>query len=310
MRILVTGAGFIASHVVPLLGEMGHSITLFDRFGQAGPVEGSWQAGCRIVRGDVCDRAQVEREVRAHDGVIHLAGLLGTSETIDDPFPSVRVNIEGTLNVLEACRPTQGNAPAPRAVVTTLGNHVMQNTYSITKSCAERFVLMYNRELGTRAALVRAYNAYGARQKRQPVRKLIPHCISCALEGRPIEVFGTGEQQIDLVAAHDVAVVLVRALLHPHDAYDAVLDAGTGRAVTVNEVAHFVNETLGNRAGVRHLPMRPGELAMSVIVGEPATLEPLGLRAADFTPWEAGLRDTIEWYRSHPEILDLVPQSS
>jgi len=302
MRILVTGAGFIASHVVPLLKDLGHSVTLLDRRRLGGFPEDPWHAGCRFVEGDVCDRAQIAREVSEHDGVIHLAGLLGTSETIEDPLLSVRVNIEGTLNVLEACRPAQPNAPAPRAVVTTLGNHFMQNAYSITKSCAERFALMYNRELGTRAAVVRAFNAYGARQKRHPIRKLIPHCIAAALEGRPIEVFGTGEQQIDLVDARDVAVVLVRALTLPHDVYDSVIEAGTGRAVSVNEVARFVNETLGNRAGVRYLPMRPGEPEMSVVVADTSTLAPLGIDAADFTPWQHGLRGTMAWYRDHQVV--------
>jgi nucleoside-diphosphate-sugar epimerase len=302
MRILVTGAGFIASHVVPLLKDLGHSVTLLDRRRPGGFPEDPWHAGCRFVEGDVCDRAQIAREVSEHDGVIHLAGLLGTSETIEDPLLSVRVNIEGTLNVLEACRPAQPNAPAPRAVVTTLGNHFMQNAYSITKSCAERFALMYNRELGTRAAVVRAFNAYGARQKRHPIRKLIPHCIAAALEGRPIEVFGTGEQQIDLVDARDVAVVLVRALTLPHDVYDSVIEAGTGRAVSVNEVARFVNETLGNRAGVRYLPMRPGEPEMSVVVADTSTLAPLGIDAADFTPWQHGLRGTMAWYRDHQVV--------
>jgi UDP-glucose 4-epimerase len=307
MRILVTGAGFIASHVVPLLKDLGHTVTLFDRHRPGGSPDDAWHAGCRHVQGDVCDRAQIAREVGEHDGVIHLAGLLGTSESIEDPLLSVRVNIEGTLNVLEACRPAPANAPAPRAVVTTLGNHFMLNAYSITKSCAERFALMYNRELGTRAAVVRAYNAYGARQKRHPVRKLIPHCIASALEGRPIEVFGTGEQQIDLVDARDVAVVLVRALTVPHDAYGAVLEAGTGQAVSVNEVARFVNEALGNRAGVRHLPMRPGEPEMSVVVADPSSLAPLGLSAADFTPGQQGLRGTMAWYRDHLELTNPAP---
>jgi hypothetical protein len=49
---------------------------------------------------------------------------------------------------------------------------------------------------------------------------------------------------------------------------------------------------------------------MSVIVADPSTLEPLGMGATDFTPWQQGLLGTIEWYRTHPEILDLVPVSS
>jgi nucleoside-diphosphate-sugar epimerase len=238
-----------------------------------------------------------------HDGVIHLAGLLGTSETIGDPYPSVRTNVEGTLNLLEACKPRKEKPSGTPAVITTVGNHFMLNTYSITKSCAERFALMYNRELGTRVAVVRAYNAYGARQAPGPVRKLIPSCVAAALDGTPIEIFGTGRQEIDLISVQDVALVLVRALTWPHQAYGVVLEAGTGCAVTVNDVAHYVNHKIGSNAGLRHVPMRPGEPEMSRVVADPRTLEPIGVSASRLTPWQKGLDETIEWYRAHPEFL-------
>jgi len=303
MRILVTGAGFIASHVTPLLREGGHAVTLLDHVATRGAADDGWWQGCERAQGDVRDAKLLRGLVQRHDAVIHLAGLLGTAERVHDPFPSVATNIEGTLNLLEACRPGPERPDGTPAVVTTVGNHFMLNTYSITKSCAERFALMYNRELGTRVAVVRAYNAYGERQKHEPIRKLVPSCIAAALAGRPIEVFGSGEQRIDMVDVRDVARVIVRAATGPCARHDVVLEAGTGMAVTVNEVADFVNRAAGSAAGLRHLPMRPGEPEMSEVVADPSTLSALGLSAAGFTPWRDGVGRTVAWYRANPAFL-------
>jgi len=302
MRILITGAGFIASHVTPLLQAEGHDVTLLDR--NQGMSEASWRNGCRFVVGDVSDSTFISKLVNEHDAVLHLAGLLGTAETIDDPYPSVQTNIVGALNVLEACMPRVGRTDGTSGVIITVGNYFMLNTYSITKTTAERFALMYNREHGTRVAVVRAYNAYGERQKHKPIRKLLPNCIAAALKGRPIEVFGSGEQKIDMISVRDVAKVLARALLHPHGTYDRILEAGTGRAVTVNEVVELVNQECGNGASIHRQPMRPGEPLLSVVVADPTTLQVLGLNPEEFTPWERGVPLTIEWYRAHPDFLE------
>lgn len=303
MRVLVTGAGFIASHTVPRLLARGYSVTLLDRRDLDSESTRSWASGCRILKGDVCDRPLIQDLVSKHDGVIHLAGVLGTSEMIEDPYPAVRINIEGTLNLLEACRPAPHRPDGVPAVLTSVGNHGMLNTYAITKKCAERLALMYNRELGTRAAVVRAYNAYGERQRSGPVRKLVPSCVALVQQGRPIEVFGSGEQRIDLVSVKDVAEVLCRALTVPHDSYDQVFEAGTGYPVTVNEVAAFIERMLGREVGIRHLPMRPGEPDMSEVVADPKTLAPLGVDPGHLIRWKEGLGETLDWYRNHPEFL-------
>lgn len=280
MRVLVTGGrGFIGRYVCSALEDHGHEPLVFDRHGDPD------------ILGDVRDGVAVTQAVAECDGVIHLAGVLGTQETIEDPMPAVEVNIGGGLNVFRAVR-----AYKVPAVYIAVGNHWMHNPYSITKTTAERFALMANAEWGTRIAVVRALNAYGPGQRSHPVRKIVPNLILPALRGEPIVIYGDGEQVMDMVWAGDVAEVLVRALIREHGVYDSVFQVGSGVPTTVNEIAAKVVALVG-QGHVEHVPMRPGEPPRSVVLGDPETLRPLGMGPEDLMPLDAGLKVTVESYR-------------
>jgi UDP-glucose 4-epimerase len=296
MKILVTGAGFIGSHVVERLLELGHEVSIFDRFPKK---REEWGNKVRTFLGDIRDREAVTEAVYQHDGVLNLAGILGTMETVDNPHPSVDTNIHGALNIFEGCRPNSMHKEGIRGVQIAVGNHFMNNTYSITKTTAERFALMFNKEHKTKIAVVRALNAYGEYQKHKPVKKITPNFIVRALRGEPIEIFGDGEQIMDMIYVKDVAEILIRALLGDHGCYDQIFEAGTGRRTTVNEIALLVNKLIGNNAGIRHLPMRAGEPERSIVLGNPSTLKPLGMSEQDLAPLEKGMEQTITWYRNH-----------
>ncbi len=281
MRILVTGGtGFIGRYVCDALRFDGHEpIT----FGVADHPD---------ILGDIRDASAVDLAVGASDAVVHLAGVLGTQETVDDPLPAVETNILGGLNVFKAI--ARYEVPA---VNIAAANHWMWNPYSITKKAAERFALMANKEWGTRIALVRGMNVYGPGQKAAPVKKIMPNLILPALEDRPIVIYGDGEQVMDMIWVEDVAEILVRALLQDHGVYGSVMDAGTGRETTVNELAQAVIEMVG-KGSIEHVPMRPGEPEHSVVLGDPATLEPLHFFPEDFLSLEDGLKRTIASYES------------
>lgn len=302
MKILVIGAGFIGGHVVERLLELGHNVSIFDRFRRDhnGAVEKA-----QVFLGDVRDREAVMEAIYLHDGVINLAGILGTMETVDNPHPSVNTNIHGALNVFEGCRPNKMHSNGIPGVQITVGNHFMNNTYAITKTTAERFAVMFNKEHNTRIAVVRGLNAYGEGQKHKPVRKITPNFVVRALQAKAIEIFGDGEQIMDMIYVKDLADILVRALLNDHRCYDTVFEGGTGRKTTVNEIANIVNVLTGNKAGVKYLPMRAGEPDRSVVLGDPSTLAPLGIFAKDLTPLEKGLEYTVRWYRDHYDWLNL-----
>jgi UDP-glucose 4-epimerase len=285
LRVLITGGtGFIGSYVVENLKARGHDVVLLDRSGRI-------REDVDVVLGDIRDAAGVMDAVSHCDAVMHLAGVLGTAETVEEPLPAVETNIIGGLNVFKAVR--RYGVPA---VNIAAANHWMRNPYSITKKAAERFALMANEEWGTRIALIRALNVYGPGQKAEPIRKLVPNLILPILRGEPVVIFGDGQQVSDMIYVEDVAELLVRALLWEHGCYDSVMEAGTGRATTVLEVAEAVIRELG-KGEIDMRPMRPGEIPNSIVLGDPGTLKPLGMKAEDLTTLEEGLGPTIEYYR-------------
>jgi len=281
------GSGFIGSHLVDKIIEEGDKPVIFDRF-----KKNDSNPKADIFLGDVCDAEAVNYIVGHTDASINLAGILGTMETVDNPAPSVKVNVLGALNYLQAVREND-----KKAVQITVGNHYMNNSYSITKSTAERLALMFNVEHGTKIGVIRALNAYGERQKHKPVRKVIPSFIHRALEGKPIEIFGNGEQIMDMIYVKDVADVLYRAMTTNYDYYK-VYEAGTGRKTTINEIAQIVSNCIPD-SEIKHIPMRAGEPDNSVVIGDPSTLWSLYGRVPKLTKIEDVMPDIVQWYREN-----------
>ncbi|KKQ13720.1 MAG: Nucleoside-diphosphate-sugar epimerase [Candidatus Daviesbacteria bacterium GW2011_GWA1_36_8] len=289
MKILVTGGnGFIGSHVVDNLLKKGHKVTVFDRRSYSPKL---W-SNVNYILGDIKDKEAVMEAVSTNDGVIHLAGVLGTSEAVTTAEESVNANIMGALNIYEAVK--KHNKPA---VTITVGNYTWNNTYAITKYTAERFALMYNKEFGTKIAVVRGLNVYGERQKHAPVKKVVPNFTLSALRNEPIEIYGDGEQLMDLIYAADTAEVLTRALLLDHGNYNSVFEAGSGAPVTVNDLANMIIKFAKSKSEIKYLPMRAGEPKRSITLGDPSTLESLAIRTQDLTPLEEGIRKTVIWYK-------------
>jgi nucleoside-diphosphate-sugar epimerase len=295
---LVTGGnGFIGSYVVEELKKRGHKVSVFDRR-RIEPFEGFF--------GDIKDATLVTDAVSHVDGVIHLAGILGTQETINNPRPAAETNILGGLNVIEAC--AQYDVPL---VSISVGNHWMQNTYSITKDTVARFVKMTQKYRGKQMGTVRALNAYGPGQKASApygpsrVRKVMPSFICRALSGEPIEIYGTGNQVMDMIHAHDVAWVLVSALdyLESSGSLPDDIEAGTGVDTTVNDIAEEVAKAVMNQSDVNvtvaHLPMRPGEDKDSVVLADTSTLAFLGITPDKLIQMKEGVPETVAYYKQY-----------
>jgi nucleoside-diphosphate-sugar epimerase len=296
MKVLVTGAqGFIGQYVVEELARRGYTPVEFDRYDK-----GARTPGAEFFLGDITDDVAVTEAVAHVDGFIHLAGVLGTQETIKNPNPAAFVNIQGGLNVFKAA--AQYNVPGVNIAV---GNHWMNNTYSITKSTMERFVAMFNTESGTKINIVRPTNCFGPRQVSFPpygpskVKKITPAFINAAIRNLPIGIYGDGNQVSDMIYVEDVAKTLVTAMEHAADGkvYDKAFEVGYGEPITVNEVAQTVIKVAGSTSTLEHSPMRPGEEVGGIVLADPSTLAPLGIFKKDFVTLEDGLARAIEYYR-------------
>ena len=286
-RILLTGgAGFIGLTLAEHLVRRDYEVLVFSRRGA------SRGGGMGTFLGDVTDPEAVIEAVGVCDAVVHLAGLLGTSESMNAPERYVEVNILGSLNVFEAAR-----LHARSCVNVSVGNYWENNPYAISKSGAERFAMMYNKELGANIVNLRLFNTYGPRQKARPARKLVPNAILAALEGKPIEVNGDGGQEIDLIYVDDVVETIEGALGWRVQDPDEIIELGTGRGVSVIEVVKTIIDLSGSSSEVLHRPMRSGEATGSRVVADVDQLLSAGMLDRPFTSLENGLQKTIAWYR-------------
>lgn len=239
MIVGVTGGdGFIGRVVERELLQRGHHPVCIDR-----------ATGINIV-----DAGSVRDALTGADGVIHLAGVLGTSELFQEPEKAVETNILGTISVLKACA-----AENVKYVGITMPQ-VWDNVYQVTKNAAVGLSTAWHKHFGVAVSHVRAYNVFGIGQKVGSPQKIVPTFAAAAWAKEKLPIWGDGLQTVDLVWVEDVARMLVDAL----DYGDCqTFDAGTGHQTTVKEVAalvwDFVNGEVDMDEHCKFYPMRKGE---------------------------------------------------
>lgn len=282
MNILVTGGtGFLGQHIVEALGAVGHASVVLGRR----PFRSSIP-GVKSAMSDIRDYEAVAEAVSKSDGVIHLSGLCGTELSLRYPSAFVKTNVLGSINVFDACR--FFNKPCIHASV---GNAERDSIYAISKYTAERLALMYSKEHGARILTVRIFNAYGEREKLRLGGKLVPTAVAAALDGRPILLYGDGQQTDDFIYAKDVAGALARAVTNHDLDPNRVWHLGTGKATTVREVAEMILRLTGSSSPITLSGRkRAGEDVTSAIADPARALVP----DYPYTPLEVGLRATID----------------
>lgn len=310
--IAVTGgSGFIGRWVSQRLLDAGHEVMVVDHHRHnyedlyPAPPVGS------VFLADVRDETAMY-EVAAHvDGIIHLAAVLGTQETISNPRPSAHTNIVGALNVFEAA--SQYDVPVVYAGV---GNHWMRDhgtgSYTISKTAAEDYARMFNAYRDGNISVVRPMNAYGPGQSvaapygTSRVRKIMPSFVCRALVGDPIQIYGDGTQISDCVYVEDVANVFATAMeraLETGSPLETPAMVGPAESHTVNEIAELVRqaayEATHKISDIEHLPMRPGEVPNAVVAADISTLLPLGIDAQKFVSLYDGIAETVGYYVQH-----------
>jgi UDP-glucose 4-epimerase len=275
-RVVVTGgAGFVGRALVPKLEAAGFDVTVLDR----------------SVAYDIRDRMACVQTIRGAWSVIHLAGVLGTDELFDAVHDAIHINVNGTVNVLDAC------VEAGARYVGISMPPVFPSVYTATKVCAQRLASAYHLAHGLPTCHVQAFNVFGPGQANGPghPRKIVPALSVEGWSRVPLKVWGDGTQTVDLIHVDDLADVFVDAL---EVTDDSTIEAGTGTAWSVNDVARLILNVTGSPAGVEHLPMRRGEVA-TYIRAEGVGWE--HLRRAPRLEVDQ-LEETIRSYRTHVTV--------
>ena len=311
-HVLVTGgAGFIGSHLVDrLLEEPGRRITVLDRLSTGGS-RANLEAHeedprFRLVIGDVVDAHTVRDLVGRVDQVIHAAAESHVDRSIEVPGEFLAANILGTQSLLEACRefgkrmlmistdevygsgdPAGGLFDEDHAVAP-------RSPYAASKAAADLLCQAYAVTYGANVTVVRGTNAYGPRQ----IERVVPTYAIAALEGRPIPVYGRGEQRREFLHVED----WVRAALLVLDRGESgvVYNIGAGHELSNLELARLICGLTGAPESlITFVPDRPGHDFRYGVAAD--RLLALGWRPG--IGFEEGLASTVAWYREHREWL-------
>lgn len=327
--VAVTGAGgFIGSHLVEELLHGGRRVRALVRYngrGTAGHLEevrahlsAADHDRLEIVLGDVTDARCMRELVRGCHRVFHLAALIGIPYSYRAPQSYVQTNIEGTLNVLEACREekvplllhTSTSEVYGTAQKTPMSEeHPLQaqSPYAATKIAADKLVESYTRSFGLPAVTVRPFNTYGPRQSQ---RAVLPTIIAQALSHECGEIrLGSLDPVRDLTYVSDT----VRAFVQLADADPAkvsgnVYNLGTGEGVSIGDLAQLVLQVLDVEKPIvpEQQRQRPAASEVLQLISDHRKVR----EAVDWqpqVPLASGIGNTADWILEH--LHDMHPES-
>ena len=277
-KYLVTGgAGFIGSHLCEALVAAGADVVIIDDFNDyyspaikeanvaslAGRVD--------IVRGDIRDDDLVRRTFAAHrfDGVFHLAARAGVRPSIADPRLYFSTNMDGTLNLLEACRhggvrdfifASSSSVYGVNTKVPFAESDLIHRTispYAATKLAGEQMCSNYAHLFGLRCMCLRFFTVYGPRQRPDLA---ISKFTAAILAGKPIDRYGDGSTSRDYTYVEDIVRGILAAAAYTEKSSFEIFNLGGSATTTLNELVALVEAATGKTAIIRVMPDQPGDV--------------------------------------------------
>ena len=303
-RALVTGgAGFIGSNLVRALLDHGDRVRVLDNFATGNRANlADIVAEIEIVEGDLRSYERVHTAVRGTDVVFHQGALGSVPRSVQDPLTTTAVNVEGTLNVLLAARDegvgrvvaassssVYGDGGTFPRVETQAPNPI--SPYAVAKLAAERFCVSFAHVYGLETVALRYFNVFGPRQDpTSQYAAVVPLFVRAIQEGRPVTIYGDGEQSRDFTYVANVVEANLMAA-EAEGAVGTVLNIAAGGSETVNTLADTIGRLLDLPVERSYASQRPGDVNQSWADIQRAR-ETIGFEPR--VGFEDGLRRTIE----------------
>jgi len=308
---LVTGtAGFIASKVAEQLLDAGHSVVGVDNMNDAYDVRlKEWRLariegreGFAPYRTDICDRPAMEKlfaDAGPFDAVINLAARAGVRQSVEDPWIYVDTNTTGTLNLLELCRTHEVKkfvlastsslygASNEMPYAETADTSRPLSPYAASKKGAEALCYTYHYLYDIDVTVNRYFTVYGPAGR--PDMSLF-RFVQWIFEGRPLQVYGDGQQSRDFTYVDDIARGTIAGLKPV--GYE-VINLGSDTPTILMDVIKYIEQKIGQPALFEYQPRHPADVtatwanidkARSMLGWDPQTT------------WQQGVDNLIDWY--------------
>lgn len=310
MRIVVTGAaGFIGSHLVERLIAAEHDVVGVDNFDcfydpalkRRNVADVLQSPRLRLIEGDIRD-PEVLAALPSCDAVVHLAARAGVRSSIEDPVPYIRINVEGTVALLDAYRRlgTGHFVLASSSSVYGITPHVPFceddlhlapiSPYGASKLAAEQFCRTVAHLTKRPITCLRFFTVYGPRQRPDMA---IARFVDAVERRQPITMYGDGGARRDFTYVDDIIDGIVRAVERP--AGFRVYNLGTERTVNVSELLGIIERALGVAAVIVRQPVQPGDVPLTHASIARAARE---LGYSPRTSLEEGVARYVAWRRA------------
>ena len=277
-RVLVTGGGgFIGSHLVERLLRDGHSVRVLDNFA-TGRRENllPFLADIELVEGDLQSYERANIAVRDIEMVLHQAALPSVPRSVQDPLTSNASNVIGTLNILLAARDSGVSRLVFASSSSVYGaNQAMPKVeelspepispYAVAKLAGEGYCRSFHHVYGLETVSLRYFNVFGPRQDLlSQYASVVPNFITALRQGRPLTIYGDGEQSRDFTYVGNIVDANVLAMSAAADVSGRVYNIACGKRITVNGLVSELEDLIGAEAELVYAADRPGEVRESM----------------------------------------------
>jgi nucleoside-diphosphate-sugar epimerase len=308
-NIFITGgAGFIGSHLIDRIID-NNKVTIFDILNRDALKfsSNSGHKNLKVIKGDVLDKDSLERSIRGSDIVIHMAAIAGVGTVVSKPSTTLKINLIGTYNVLEACRKKDVSRFFVFSTSEVYGPHVYEAKedgmttlgplgkprwmYAMSKLSSEFLAESYHREYGIKFTSVRPFNVYGPRQIGEGA---IHNFIKNALNGHPITIHLPGNQIRSWCYIDDMIDALELMLVNNKSSGE-VFNIGNPQATsTTVQTAESVIQLSDSRSKIEFKELKYPEVNIRVPSIDKAK------KILGFVPkvsLDEGIKRTIGWYK-------------